>query len=83
MTLTEVLQDYWGVVSAAAAYLFWLGRLEMKVFQASKDQKDMETRMATQRAEDLANRQRDWDKMNDRLNTIQDDIKELLQRTAK
>lgn len=94
MISMDVIHDYWAILLSAVAYLFWLARLEMKVlqnskdidqktFNATKDLRDLETRLSAQRAEDMASRQRDWDSMHESLNGIQGDIKELLQRTVK
>lgn len=42
----------------------------------------LERRLEKQREEDRASRERDWQHMNARLDGIQTDIKELLQRTV-
>jgi hypothetical protein len=89
-TIITLAKDWWAMMATFAGVVLWFGRLEARTKKNSEDVKknnedlrEHKISMKEQRAEDLANRQRDWDNMNGRLDGIQSDIKELLQRTAK
>lgn len=79
-TFITAAKDWWAVVGGFAGIILWFARLEGRGRRNSEDLRDYKNAMKEQRAEDLANRQRDWDAMNGRLDSIQSDIKELLKR---
>lgn len=83
------LKDLWALVLAGAGVVAWSVRLESRsntnsreVVALRREVSSLEARLAAQRAEDIANRQRDSDQMNSRLDSIQSDIKLLLQRAG-
>lgn len=82
-TIITAAKDWWALMGGFAGIVLWFARLESQAKKNSDDLREHKTAVKEQRAEDLANRQRDWDSMNSRLDGIQSDIKELLQRTAK
>ena len=94
MSLSEVLVHYWHIVLGAVLGLTWLVRLEMRSVQNTKNHerdflelkreiKDLETRLVSQRNEDVETRKENSQKLDATLDIIQSDIKELLQRTAR
>lgn len=82
-TIVAVAKDWWAIMASFAGIVPWGARLEGRAKRNSDELREHKIAMKEQRAEDLANRQRDWDSMNSRLDGIQSDIKELLQRTAR
>lgn len=82
--MTEgLIKEFWAIISAFVGVIVWGVRLEGRSKKNSADLERHILNMKEQRAEDLLNRQRDWDVMNSRLDSIQTDIKELLQRTSR
>ena len=75
----DVLREWWGLIMAGVAGLFWLSRLEWRGLQNEAEIK----RMWSQRKEDLASAQRARDETNEILREMQRDIKQLLQRGGK
>jgi hypothetical protein len=75
----DVLREWWGLVTAGIAGLFWLSRLEWRGLQNEAEIK----RMWSQRKEDLASAQRARDETNEMLAEIRTDIKQLLQQGSK
>jgi hypothetical protein len=75
----DVLREWWGLVMAGIAGLFWLSRLEWRGLQNEAEIK----RMWSQRKEDLASAQRARDETNEMLAEIRTDIKQLLQQGSK
>lgn len=82
-TIITAAKDWWAMMAGVGGVVLWFARLEGRAKKNSDDLREHKIAVKEQRAEDLANRQRDWDSMNGRLDGIQSDIKELLQRTAK
>lgn len=82
-TILTAAKDWWAVMGGFAGVVLWFARLESTGKKNRDDLRDHKIAVKEQRAEDLANRQRDWDAMTGRLDGIQSDIKELLQRTAR
>ena len=75
----DVLREWWGLIMAGVAGLFWLSRLEWRGLQNETEIK----RLWSQRREDLASAQRARDETNEILREMQRDIKQLLQRGGK
>ena len=75
----DVLREWWGLIMAGVAGLFWLSRLEWRGLQNEAEIK----RMWSQRKEDLASAQRARDETNEMLAEIRTDIKQLLQQGGK
>lgn len=78
--MVEAVKDYWAIIVAALGFVVWLLRLEARSFANTKDLEKLEKRLAVQRTEDMASRQRDWDQMSETLREMRADIKTLLQR---
>ena len=72
----DVLREWWGLIMAGVAGLFWLSRLEWRGLQNETEIK----RLWSQRREDLASAQRARDETNEILRELQRDIKQLLQQ---
>lgn len=92
-SLPGFLRDWLAVATVVISIGFWFARLEGRGRRNAEDiaaersdrikaLTDLERRMEKERDEDRATRERDWQQMNARLDGIQTDIKELLQRTA-
>lgn len=81
--IAAAFKDWYAVLAAMVLAVFWFARLEGRSTRNTDDLKNLEKRLAQQRTEDMATRQRDWDQMMSRMDGIQSDIKELLQRTSK
>jgi hypothetical protein len=79
----SAIQSWWPVLAALVAVVMWLARLEARGVQSSKDLLSLETRIEKQRKEDMAVRQQDRDYDRRILESVQADIKLILQRTAK
>ena len=75
----DVLREWWGLLMAGIAALFWLSRLEWRGLQNETEIK----RLWSQRREDLASAQRARDETNEILREMQRDIKQLLQQGGK
>ena len=75
----DVLREWWGLIMAGVAGLFWLSRLEWRGLQNETEIK----RLWSQRREDLASAQRARDETNEILREMQRDIKQLLQQGGK
>ena len=75
----DVLREWWGLIMAGVAGLFWLSRLEWRGLQNETEIK----RLWSQRREDLASAQRARDETNEMLREMQRDIKQLLQQGGK
>jgi len=83
--MAEILQYWWSIILAFVSVVVWGVRLEMKVKQ-NQDQlnlqrtevKAVEARILSQRSEDIAAQQRANDRLEDKLDSIQGDIKEIL-----
>ena len=75
----DVLREWWGLIMAGVAGLFWLSRLEWRGLQNETEIK----RLWSQRREDLASAQRARDETNEILREMQRDIKQLLQQRGK
>jgi uncharacterized membrane-anchored protein YhcB (DUF1043 family) len=73
----DLIKDWWGVIMAALAGLFWLSRLEWRSVQ---NQADID-RLWKQRKEDLDNAQHSRDETAKMLTEMRSDIKTLLQRS--
>lgn len=82
MTIDDIL-NWWPILGGSVTFIVWLVRLEMKVLQNQKNLQDFEIRSEKRRAEDLANSQRAWDKLEAKLDNVQTDIKLLLQRRTE
>jgi hypothetical protein len=74
----DLIKDWWGVIMAALAGLFWLSRLEWRSVQ---NQADID-RLWRQRKEDLENAQHSRDETARMLTEMRSDIKTLLQRST-
>jgi guanylate kinase len=61
----------------------WLLRIESKVVRNTEEIKRIEERFVTQRKEDMAERQHQFDSVNTTLLNIQQDIKEILKTNRK
>lgn len=72
----DILREWWGLIMAGVAGVFWLSRLEWRSLQNEAEIK----RMWSQRKEDLASAQRSRDETNEMLREMQRDIKLLLQQ---
>jgi len=88
--MPEFLLNWWSVFLALVGFIAWLSRLEMKVIKNTESDtlirqeiKDLETRLSTQRTEDIEEAHRTWDKFDAKLDTMQGDIKEILKRSTK
>jgi len=75
----DVLREWWGLVMAGVAGLFWLSRLEWRGLQNEAEIK----RLWSQRKEDLASAQVARNETNEILRELQRDIKQLLQQRNK
>ena len=75
----DVLREWWGLVMAGIAGLFWLSRLEWRGLQNEAEIK----RLWSQRHEDLQSAQHARDETNKILREMQRDIKQLLQKGGK
>lgn len=78
----EFVLDWWPVFLGVTGFVFWMARLESRVNSNSKELKRIEERFVKQREEDLANRDKAFEKIDLALNTIQSDIKKLIQHEA-
>lgn len=86
----ENLKDWWAVIMAAIAALFWLSRLEWRGIKNEADIRQMQEQRKEDlksaekaRKDDLASSQRARDETNHMLDEIRGDIKQLLQRGQK
>lgn len=83
----EQLKEWWAIIAAAIAALFWISRLEWRGIKNEADirkmqeQRKEDLRTAEKhRKDDLASSQRARDETNHMLDEIRADIKLLLQR---
>ena len=97
--IVSTAKDLWAILLAYAGLVAWFVRLESRARANSKDVenkadkreveryreefKEHVAAMKEQRAEDLAMHHRDNQAVQNQLNSIHKDIRELLQRTAK
>lgn len=73
------LHEAWTYVLAGISAVVWMVRLEGRANTNTRDLARLEQRLAEQRVEDMANRQRDRDEMKNELREMRSDIKEILQ----
>ena len=83
----EIIAEWWGLIGAAIAGLFWLSRLEWRSVKNEADILSMREQRKTDlenaqraRADDLASAQAARDETNKMLMEMRTDIKQLLQR---
>lgn len=79
----DLLRDYWAIVITAAGYVLWLGRLESRANNNTRDLERLEKRLEKQREEDMESNKSHRDEMKETLKSIQNDIKLLLQRHSQ
>lgn len=68
--MSDIIRDWWGVILAALGGVAWLVRMEAKMLRNEEAIRRLEERRKEERREVL-----------DKLSTIEDDIKTLLQRS--
>lgn len=80
----ETLLHWWPIILVFVTYfigvVIWFTRLEARVNDNTKNLARVEQRFEEQRKEDLQDRERYHDKLDKRLEVIQNDIKILLQK---
>lgn len=76
-------KDVWAILLGMGGLIVWFVRLEARSKRNSDELNEFKAQHKEQRLEDMESRHRDWKAMNQRLDGIQSDIKELLQRTSK
>lgn len=81
--MADLLKDYFPAILSLVALVVWLVRLEGRVTSITREMIKLEKHLASQRAEDLVNRQRDWDMLSRKLDGIDSDLKLVLQRIGK
>lgn len=75
----DIVREWWGVIAAGIAGLFWLSRLEWRGLQNEAEIK----RLWAQRKEDLEAAQVAREETNEMLKEIRGDIKELLKHRGE
>ena len=80
----ELVRDFWAILMALAGLVVWFVRLEARATSNTREISDvkqellkLEKRLEKQRAEDLANRERDWASMRSEMGEIKTDIRGL------
>jgi guanylate kinase len=81
--MQQVVLDWWPIIASTLALVVWLLRIESKVVRNTEEIKRIEERFVTQRKEDMAERQHQFDSVNTTLLNIQQDIKEILKTNRK
>lgn len=69
----DVIKDYWFLIASLVSAVVWLVRLEAKSNQNGRDLTKLETRLGEQRKEDMQ-------RIQNSLESVASDIKELLSR---
>ena len=88
--IVSTAKDLWAILLGIGGLIVWFVRLEGRaktnsenVERYREEFKEHVAAMKEQRAEDLAMHHRDNQAVQNQLNSIHKDIRELLQRTAK
>jgi Flp pilus assembly protein TadB len=78
--MMDILKEYWAIIMTAIGYVLWLGRLESRANTNTREIEKLEARLEKQRAEDMEYNRSHRQEVKDTLQSIQSDIKLLLQR---
>ena len=89
-TVLSAAKDMWAILLGIGGLIVWFVRLEARAKRNGEDVeryrqefKEHVAAVKEQRAEDLETHRRDHSEVQNQLNSIHKDIRELLQRTAK